>query len=103
MANKEISADTNILVKKSLLIILDKVRKLHRRVLEPKEDSLILLSDHLSKVKLDRKNHKADYPKRRIKFLSNTIIEDKRDVKKLRATIQYLNELEDSIKESLAA
>ena len=99
MANKEISMDNNILLKKSLLIIVDKVKKLHRRVLEPKEDGLISLADHFSNIQLDKKT----YPKQRIKAFRDLIIEEKKEIKQLNGDIQYLNELEESIKESLAA
>ena len=98
MTDKKTSMNKRLLLKEALLIIINKVRKLHKRVLEPKEDGLISLADHFSNIQLDKKI----YPKQRIKAFRDLIIKEKKEIKQLKGDIQYLNELEESIKESLA-
>ena len=99
MADKEISLNDGVLLKESLLIITKMVKNLYERVLEPEESDLVLLADEFPKIQLDRKT----YTREKIKSVRNMLIEGKKEVKRLKGDIQNLNELEDSIKESLAA
>ena len=99
MSDKEISLNDDVLLKESLLIITKMVKNLYERVLEPEESDLVLLADEFPKIQLDRKT----YTREKIKSVRNMLIEGKKEVKRLKGDIQNLNELEDSIKESLAA
>ena len=99
MADKEISLNEDVLLKESLLIVTKMVKNLYERVLEPEENDLILLADEFPKIQLEKKT----YTREKIKSVRNMLIEGKKEVKKLKGDIQNLTELEESIKESLAA